>query len=275
MNMQQESTIDAARQKLFDWSELWRFRELVYYFTWRDVKIKYKQTFLGFLWAILQPLLMMLILTYFFGKTLKIPSQQLPYPVFVFSGLLIWNTFSSGLTNSANSMVSNAMIIKKIYFPRLIIPVSSILVSVFDFLMAFLILLLLLLYYQQPVGVNALWNWPLAIIITSVATLGPGSWLAALNIKYRDFRYVIPFLLQALFFLSPIVYPVSMVDSTLIQYLLVASPLYAAIELFRLPLTHAEPNLVLIAISLSSSVFFLIGGLWYFKRTEDYFADFA
>jgi lipopolysaccharide transport system permease protein len=172
-------------------------------------------------------------------------------------------------------MVSNAMIIKKIYFPRLIISISAILVAVFDFLMAFLILLVLLIFYEQRVDLNALWSWPLAIIITSVATLGPGSWLAALNIKYRDFRYVIPFLLQILFFLSPVVYPVSMVDSALIQYLLVASPLYAAIELFRLPLTHSAPDFVLIAISLTSSLFFLIGGLWYFKRTEDYFADFA
>jgi lipopolysaccharide transport system permease protein len=275
MNMQQESTIDADRQRIFDWGELWRFRELFYYFTWRDIKIKYKQTVLGFLWAVLQPLLMMLILTYFFGRTLKIPSQQLPYPVFVFSGLLIWNTFSSGLTNSANSMVSNAMIIKKIYFPRLIVPISAILVSIFDFVMAFLIFLVLLIYYEQRVDLNALWSWPLAIVITTAATLGPGCWLAALNIKYRDFRYVIPFLLQVLFFLSPVVYPVSMVDSPVIQYFLVASPLYAAMELFRLPLTHLAPDPVLLMISLSSLIFFLIGGLWYFKSTEDYFADFA
>ena len=152
----QEYIIDAEKRKLFDFQEIWHYKELFYFFTWRDIKIKYKQTLLGFLWAILQPLFMMIVFTLFFGQALNVPSQNLPYPVFVFSGLLLLNTFSLGLTTSANSMVNNAQIIKKIYFPRLIIPVSSILVALFDFLMAFLIFIPLLLFYRQPISLSSL-----------------------------------------------------------------------------------------------------------------------
>ena len=275
MNAEQETVVDADKQRLFEWMELWRYRELFYFFTWRDVKIKYKQTVLGFLWAVLQPLVMMLIFTFFLGKALNIPSQQLPYPVFVFSGLLIWNTFASGLSNSANSMLSNAQIIKKVYFPRLVIPVSAILVSVFDFLIAFILFIPLLLYFSQTVSSHALWSWPLALLITAVATLGPGSWLAALNVKYRDFRYVIPFLVQLLFFVTPVIYPISLLEYPALKFLVAASPLYAALEFFRFPLTNASPDFFLIMMSLFSSIFFLFVGLRYFKKTEDFFADFA
>lgn len=264
-----------ATGKHFDWRELWRYRELFYFFTWRDVKIKYKQTALGFLWAVLQPLFMMLIFTFFFGKALNIPSQNLPYPVYVFSGLLVWNMFSTGLTNASNSMVNNASIIKKIYFPRLIIPVSSILVALFDFLMAFALFVVLLLYYQQPLSWLAIILWPAGLLITIIAALGMGSWLAALNVKYRDFRYVIPFLVQVLFFLTPVIYPVSMLKYPLLKYVLACSPMYAAIELFRMPLTGLYPETTLLTISLASGLTLLIIGLVYFKRTEDFFADFA
>src|SRR5688572_4367372 len=215
-----EYNIESSGRRLFNWRELWRYRELFYFFTWRDIKVKYKQTALGFLWAVLQPLLMMIIFTLFFGKALNIPSQNLPYPVYVFSGLLIWNVFSSGLMNASNSMVSNAAIIKKIYFPRFIIPVSSILVSLFDFFMAFILFVPLLIYYRQPVSLTALWCWPLALGICLVATLGPGSLLASLNVKYRDFRYVIPFMVQVLFFITPIIYPVSILQYPLLKYVL-------------------------------------------------------
>jgi lipopolysaccharide transport system permease protein len=270
-----EYVIESDGRKLFHWKELWRYRELFYFFTWRDVKIKYKQTVLGFLWAVLQPLFMMLIFTFFFGKALNIPSQNLPYPVYVFSGLLIWNFFSTGLTSASNSMVNNASIIKKIYFPRLIIPVSSILVSLFDFLMAFVLFIALLLYYQQPLSWMAIILWPVVLLITIIAALGMGSWLAALNVKYRDFRYVIPFLVQVLFFLTPVIYPVSMLKYPLLQYVLACSPMYAAIELFRFPLTGLYPEPTLLYISLASGLILLFIGLVYFKRTEDFFADFA
>lgn len=264
-----------SRDKFFDWGELWRYRELFYFFTWRDIKIKYKQTVLGFLWAILQPLLMMLIFTFFFGRALKIPSQDLPYPIYVFSGLLVWNMFSTGLTNASNSMVNNASIIKKIYFPRLIVPVSSILVALFDFLMAFVLFVFLLLYYRQPVSWHAAFAWPAAILLTVVATLGLGSWLAALNVKYRDFRYVIPFLVQVLFFLTPIIYPISLINYPLLKYILVCSPMYAVVELFRFPLTGIFPDINFFLISVASGILLLIAGILYFRRTEDFFADFA
>lgn len=270
-----EYRIESTSGKLFEWNELWRYRELFYFFTWRDIKIKYKQTVLGFLWAILQPLFMMTIFTLFFGKALNIPSQNIPYPVYVFSGLLIWTMFSTGLTNAANSMVNNATIIKKIYFPRLIIPVSSILVALFDFFMAFTLYVALLLFYSQHVSWHAVFLWPIAILITVLATLGLGSWLAALNVKYRDFRYVIPFLVQALFFLTPVIYPISLLKYPLLQYVLVCSPMYAAIELFRFPLTGVFPDVYFLGTSLASGLFFLIAGTIYFKRTEDFFADFA
>jgi lipopolysaccharide transport system permease protein len=269
-----EYTIDSTPH-VFNIQELLQYRELFYFFTWRDIKIKYKQTVLGFLWAVLQPLMMMVVFTLFFGKALDVPSQNLPYPVFVFSGLLLWNLFSTGLTSSANSMVNNASIIKKIYFPRLIIPASAILVALFDFFMAFVLFIPLLIFYKQPLSWDALWCWPLALLTSTVATLGPGCLLAALNVKYRDFRYVIPFLIQVLFFLTPVIYPVSMLKYPILQYILVLSPMYAAVELFRLPMTGVEINQTFLTISLSVSFLFLVAGIFYFKRTEDFFADFA
>jgi lipopolysaccharide transport system permease protein len=270
-----EYYIEPSKGKLFDFRELWRYRELFYFFTWRDIKIKYKQTVLGFLWAILQPLLMMVIFTLFFGRALNIPSQNLPYPVYVFSGLLVWNMFSTGLTSASNSMVNNALIIKKIYFPRLIIPVSAILVALFDFLMAFVLFAGILLFYQQPVRWDALLWWPLAIVLGIVATMGLGTWLAALNVKYRDFRYVIPFLVQVMFFMTPVIYPVSMLPNVYLKYALACSPMLAVVEFFRYPLTGFSPDWNLLGISLTSGAVLLVIGVFYFKRTEDFFADLA
>lgn len=275
MEKTRENVIDAGKIVVFNWRELIHYKELFYFFTWRDIKIKYKQTVLGFLWAVLQPLLMMLIFTFFFGRVLNVPSQNLPYPVFVFSGLLLWNTFSSGLSNSANSMVANSGIIKKIYFPRLIIPVSSILVAMFDFMMAFVLFIPMLIYFQQPVSIHALWCWPVSIALCLIAILGPGSWLAALNIKYRDFRYVIPFLIQVLFFLTPVIYPVSMLSHPVLKYILALSPMYVTIELFRYPLTGYPPDLTLAVCSLLSAAVLLLVGIYYFKKTEEFFADLA
>lgn len=275
VNSETEYTIEPSGARLMNVKEIWRYRELFYFFTWRDIMVKYKQTALGCAWAVLQPVLMMLIFTFFFGRALNIPSQNLPYPVYVFSGLLIWNIFSTGLTSAANSMVSNAGIIKKIYFPRLIIPVSSILVAVFDFLMALIVFVVVLVYFKQPVSVLAFVYWPLGVITAVLATLGLGCWLAALNVKYRDFRYVIPFLVQILFFLTPVIYPISLLKYPALQYMLAASPMYAAVELFRMPLTQTMENPTFILISLSANIVLLLAGVIYFKRMEDFFADFA
>lgn len=268
-----ERVIDAGKPKLINWRELVEYRELFYFFTWRDIKIKYKQTVFGFLWAVLQPLLMMIIFTLFFGRALNIPSQNVEYPIFVFSGLLLWNMFSAGLTNASNSMVNNATIIKKIYFPRLVIPVSALLVAGFDFLMTMLIFAAMLIYYAQPVSVDALWAWPLAVVITVLATLGPGCLLAALNVKYRDFRYVIPFVVQILFFMTPVIYPISFLKYPELQLVLAFNPMYAAIELFRFPITGTEVNLLFLGMSVASSIIFMAAGLGYFKKTEEFFAD--
>lgn len=256
--------------------ELWQYRELFYFFTWRDIKVKYKQTVLGFLWAILQPFFMMVVFTLFFGHGLKIQSGSTPYPIFVYAGLLLWNIFSSGLLNAGNSMVTNANIIKKIYFPRLIIPISAVLVSLFDFIMALIVFIGMLFYYK--LSFNVFMFIPLlilSVVNTCIATFGVGALLAALNIKYRDFRYVIPFLIQALLFITPVIYPVSIIHQAWLKYLLAINPMYSAIEIFRHSITQTGLQIDLITISLLSSLIFFITGLLYFKKTEAYFADLA
>lgn len=165
--------------------ELWEYKELFYFFSWRDIKVKYKQTILGFTWAILQPFIMMVIFSLFFGKALNVPSEGIPYPLFSYSGLILWNVFSNGLSNAGNSMISNANIIKKVYFPRLIIPMSSVLVAVFDFFMAFLIYLVLVVYYDYSLSIKLLYLLPISVLLTVVATFGLGCLVAALNVKYQ------------------------------------------------------------------------------------------
>lgn len=258
-------------------AELWLYRELFYFFTWRDIKVKYKQTVLGFLWVILQPLLMTLLFTFSLGRIIsENTSLNMPYPLFALSGLVIWNVFSSGIAGAGNSMVTNANIIKKIYFPRLIIPISSVLVSLFDFFVAFIIFIGMLFYYQTEVSViNFLVFVPLSLFITCIATFGIGSWLAALNIKYRDFRYVIPFMIQGLLFVTPVIYPLSLISNIKIKYLLAANPMYSAVEFFRHGIINQPFDAQLILISITSALFFFFGGLIYFRKTEAYFADLA
>ena len=262
--------------KLVNWREIWQYRELFYFFTWRDIKVKYKQTFFGIAWALIQPLFLVLIFTLFFGKALHIPSGSLPYPVFAFSGLLIWTLFSSGLNNAGSSMVSNAAIIKKVYFPRLVIPVSAIITAAFDFVFGFVVFIVLLFVYQIPINfLELLYAWPLAIVLALLGTLGPGSFLAAINVKYRDFRYAIPFIIQALFFLTPVIYPVSMLQHPWLKYMLSINPMYAPVTLLRMPLVSETTDQTLLLISISSTLFFLFFGLFYFRKTEHYFADLA
>jgi lipopolysaccharide transport system permease protein len=256
--------------------ELILYKELFYFFTWRDIKVKYKQTVLGFLWAVLQPLLMMLIFTFFIGRSLHIPSDEMEYSVFVFSGLILWLVFSSSITNAGNSMITNAQMIKKIYFPRLIIPISAILVGIFDFFMSFVVFIALLFYYHQQVNLlQAVYLWPVGLLLTLMAVFGPGCLLAALNVKYRDFRYVIPFMVQALLFVTPVIYPVSILKNDTLKYVFALNPMYAAITLFRMPLTAVVPDPVLIMVSIGSGIFFFLLGLIYFRKTEMYFADLA
>lgn len=255
--------------------ELWDFRELFYFFTWRDIKVKYKQTFLGVFWAILQPFLMMVVFSLFFGYALKVPSDNIPYPIFAFSGLMLWNIFSSGLSGASQSMVSNAGIIKKIYFPRLIIPMSSILIALFDFIMAFIVYIGMLIYYQLGISPLIVLYLPISILISILATFGIGTFIAALNVKYRDFRYVIPFMIQFLFFLTPVIYPVSIIKYDWAQQLLALNPMVGAIGLLRSTIIGNEVNWQCVFISTASAVVMFLFGLFYFRKTEYYFADLA
>lgn len=253
--------------------EMWTYRELFYFFTWRDIKVKYKQTLLGFTWAILQPVLLMIIFTIFFGRALNVPSEGIPYPVFVFAGLLLWNIFSSGLSSAANSMASYANVIKKVYFPRIIIPISSILVALFDFIMAFVIYLVILLIFQHPLSLTIFIFLPASLVIITLATFGLGTFTAALNVKYRDFRFIIPFMIQVLFFMTPVIYPVKQLDYEWAKILLSLNPMTSAIELFRSTVTHQTPDIIIIIPGIIMAIIFAIGGFIYFKRTEYYFAD--
>jgi lipopolysaccharide transport system permease protein len=257
--------------------EIWQYREMLFFFAWRDIKVKYKQTVLGFAWAIIQPLLLMSIFS-LADSALNIPSESLPHPLFTYSALTLWMIFSSGISNAGNSMVTNANIIRKIYFPRLIIPISSVLTSLFDFLMAFIILIGMMVFYRERImfePLKFLLLFPVSIIITVISTFGIGSLLAALTIKYRDFRYVTPFLVQFLMFVTPVIYPISVFHFTGAKYLLAINPMYSAVELFRSGFNGQILELRLVAISILFAFMFFLIGIYYFRKTEAYFADLA
>ena len=271
-----EYIIQSEKKFAFNFKELWDYRELFYFFTWRDIKVKYKQTALGVIWAILQPFVMMVVFSVFFGRVLKVPSDNIPYPVFVYSGLMFWNLFSSGVSHAAESMVSNANIIKKIYFPRLIIPLSSILVSVFDFFMTLIIYIGLLIYYHQSVNIFALAAFFIgSVFITLLSTFGLGTLLSALNVKYRDFRYLIPFLIQSLLFLTPVIYPISIVENKYLKIILSMNPMAGAISLSRSVVTGVPVDTTQLIISIAASLVLFFIGLAVFKKTERFFADIA
>ena len=263
-----------------NWKELWRYRELFYFFTWRDIKVKYKQTVLGFLWAILQPLAMMTVFVLFFAKGLNVPTDNIPAPIFYFVGLMFWNLFSSGLNASANSMVSNAEIIKKIYFPRLIVPFSGVLVALFDFLMTLIPFIGLMIYYGITTdflfSFHLIWQLPLALFITIITTIGLGCMIAAWNVKYRDFRYVVPFMIQFLLFVTPVIYPVTMFDNIPIaKYILSLNPMTGVMLLARNSFSGDNLPLDLMGISIFATILFFVVGLLTFRKMEAYFADIA
>ena len=256
--------------------ELWEYRELFYFFTWRDIKVKYKQTLLGILWAVFQPILMTLLFTLAFGNMIRSNSQmQMPYPVFALSGFILWNIFSSGLSNAGNSMVNNANIIKKIYFPRLIIPISSVLASLIDFLMAFLVFVPVLYYFGGSFNLSAIALVPVSAMLAVMAAFGLGTFLSAVNVKYRDFRYILPFFIQAMLFITPVIYPVSISSNSIFQTILKLNPMNAPIELLRYSIggTALDPQNLMMSIGVSVALFLL--GIIYFRRTEMYFADLA
>lgn len=254
--------------------ELWQYRELFYFFTWRDIKVRYKQATLGVLWAIIQPLSMMLLFTLVFGKGLEVSSDGMPYPIFAFSGLMIWTLFSSSLQNAATSMVSNQAIITKIYFPRLIIPLSAILTALFDWSFAFIVWGGLIIYFQLPIVLWKLFYVLISVLLTTLTVFGLGSFLAAMNVKYRDFQYMLPFFIQFLLFLNPVVYSTSIFDNyPVISYIMELNPIAGSINLVRSIISNTPIDGILLIQQFIVAILFLIGGLYVFRTTESYFAD--
>jgi len=253
-------------------SELWSYRELLYFLTWRDVKVRYKQTALGAAWAIIQPFFTMLIFSLFFGRLAKIPSDGLPYSVFAFTALVPWIFFANGLNQSANSLVGSANLVKKVYFPRLTIPIATVLSEGVDFCLAFAVLLGMMAYHGIAPTLQSLWL-PLFLLLAVVTALGVGLWLAALNVQFRDVRYVVPFLTQVWLFATPVAYPSSLLPEPW-RTLYGLNPMAGVVEGFRWALlgTETAPG-PLIGVSAGAATFLLISGAFYFRRMEKTFAD--
>jgi lipopolysaccharide transport system permease protein len=256
----------------FDLREVWKYRELFYFLTKRDIKVRYKQTVLGGLWAIIQPVFTMIVFTLFFGRLAKVPSDGIPYPIFVYAGLLPWTYFANALTASGNSLVGSANLITKVYFPRLIIPASASLAGLLDFFIAMLVLGVLMVYYQF-LPTYALLLFPFLVALTFLCAVGVGLWLSALNVEYRDIRYAIPFLIQIWMFVSPVIYPVSIVSEEY-QWLLALNPMGGVITAFRASLLGHQPiDWFLLGISTAIILFLFLSGMYYFRRMEKTFAD--
>lgn len=252
--------------------ELWAYRELLYFLIWRDVKVRYKQTALGAAWAILQPVFTMMVFSLFFGRLAKIPSDGVPYPIFSYAALVPWTFFAYGLSQASNSLVGSANLIKKVYFPRLSVPIASVASGLIDFTIAFIVLLGMMLYYGIVPGSNVIWL-PLLLLLTLVTSLGVSLWLSALNVHFRDVRHVIPFLTQFWLFATPIAYPSSLLSEPW-KTLYGINPMVGVVEGFRWALlgTDTAPGPMIIVSSLAA-VAILVSGTFYFRRLEKTFAD--
>ncbi len=251
--------------------EVWAQRELLYFLTWRDVKVRYKQTELGIAWAILQPFLTMLIFTIFFGRLAGVPSDNIPYPIFAYAGLLPWTFFSNAISNSGNSLVGSAHLITKVYFPRMIIPGAAVAAGLVDFFIGLVMLILLMIFY----GVMVTWSllmFPILVLLTTLLALGTGMWLSALNVKYRDVRFALPFLIQLWMFISPIIYPASFLPAKF-RWLLSLNPLTGIIEGYRSALFGLPFNWTALAVSAAITLAVLGYASYTFRRLEKSFAD--
>jgi lipopolysaccharide transport system permease protein len=254
--------------------DVWEYRELLYFLVWRDIKVRYKQTVLGAAWAVIQPFMTMVVFSVFFGRLAKVPSDGVPYPVFAFAALLPWQLFAFALTESSNSLVGSQNLITKVYFPRLVIPLSSVLAGLVDFAISFLVLLGLMLYYGIRPTAAVAWL-PLFVLLALATALSVGLWLSALNVKYRDVRYTIPFLTQFWLFVTPVAYPSSMIPQRW-RALYGLNPMAGVVEGFRWALLGKSggPGLLL-WVSVAAVLTLLTGGLFYFRRMESTFADIA
>ena len=252
--------------------EVWEYRELLFFLVWRDIKVRYKQTVLGAAWAIIQPFMTMVVFSLFFGKLGKIPSEGVPYPIFAFAALVPWTFFATGLGQGANSLVGSQNLIKKVYFPRLVIPIASVLSGVVDFALAFLVLLGMMVFYGIYPTVNVLWL-PLLLLLALVTALGVSLWLSALNVQFRDIRYTVPFLTQFWLFATPIAYPSSLLPEPW-RTVYGLNPMAGVVEGFRWALmgTDTQPG-PMILVSTVAAVTLLVSGAFYFRRMEKSFAD--
>ncbi|OQA39071.1 MAG: Teichoic acid translocation permease protein TagG [Parcubacteria group bacterium ADurb.Bin316] len=262
-------------KKTFSWNdirELWQYRELMYFFTWRDLKVRYKQTAVGVAWAIFQPFITMIVFSIFFGKLAKMPSDGIPYPIFVYVGLLIWQFFSGALSETSNCLISNQSIVTKVYFPRLILPISSVLTKMVDFFVASIILIGMMVYYHFTPHLIGLLILPILLVITFLASVGGGLFLASINVKYRDVRYILPYFIQILMFLTPVIYPSSIAGKY--SWILAINPMTGVLKAARAAILGTTPiNWELLFISLVMTIIIFTIGLISFKKTERYFAD--
>jgi lipopolysaccharide transport system permease protein len=260
-----------------NWKELWRYRDLFLVFTWRDISVRYKQTVLGVLWAIIQPVLTMVVFTFIFNRVANIQSGDgTPYPIFLYTGLLLWQYFSGTLNSASNSMVANAAIIQKVYFPRLIVPASAAIAGIVDLLVASVVMVGLMIYYGYAPHLIGVLILPLLLIITVLASLGVGMFFASLNIKYRDVRHALPFVISILMYVTPVIYPVSMLDGHAVikALMLWLNPISGVIANARAGvLGSAAINWSVMGISALVAVVYFVFGLYYFRATERYFAD--
>ncbi|OUL29878.1 phosphate ABC transporter permease [Nostoc sp. T09] len=270
---QPELVIEAGRTEQQYWKDVWRYRELFYFLAWRDILVRYKQTAIGIAWALIRPFLTMVVFTVVFGQLAKLPSQGAPYPILVFSAMLPWQFFANSLSECSNSLISNANLISKVYFPRLVVPTSAVVVSFVDFLISGMILLALMAWYNFVPSWRIL-TLPLFIGIAFAASMGAGLWLASLNVKYRDFRYIVPFIVQFGLYISPVGFSSSIVPE---QWRLLYSlnPMVGVIDGFRWAILGGESKLYLPGFFLSMGLVLLIfvTGIWYFRKMERTFAD--
>lgn len=271
-----ELIIEAGRAERQYWKDLWRYRELFYFLAWRDILVRYKQTVIGLAWALIRPFLTMVVFTVVFGQLAKLPSEGAPYPILVFSAMLPWQFFSNALSECSNSLISNANLISKVYFPRLIVPSSAVIVSFVDFMVSGMILLALMAWYNFVPSWRIL-TLPLFIGIAFAASMGAGLWFAALNVKYRDFRYVVPFIVQFGLYISPVGFSSSVVYQRFPQWAWIYSlnPMVGVIDGFRWAILGGDSNLYLpgFTLSLALVALLLVTGIWYFRKVERTFAD--
>jgi lipopolysaccharide transport system permease protein len=265
--------IEAGRTEKHYWGDIWRYRELFYFLAWRDILVRYKQTSLGILWALLRPLLTMAVFTVIFGKIGKFPSDNVPYPIMVFAGLLPWQFFSTAFSEASNSLIGNANMISKVYFPRLVIPTSSIIVSFVDFLISFVLLVVLMIWYGFPPTWQII-ALPVFILIAFITAMGAGLWVAALNVKYRDFRYIVPFVVQFGLYVSPVGISSSVISEKW-RLLYSVNPMVGVIDGFRWSILGQHSSIYWpgFILSMTLIVILLITGIIYFRKTECTFAD--